>query len=123
MSGWDISPTAFIKVSEDMLAERQQTIAADALQLIVTASPVADGAYKSNHRVTINGNDFGFNADDLTLQAQAKGDAVIKTIPPFSTTVIQNNAQYGNRLEHGWSGQAPDGVYRPAFTLITEKYR
>src|SRR5678809_141012 len=98
MSGWDISPTAFIKVREDMLAERQQTIAADALQLIVTASPVADGAYKSNHRVTINGDDFGFNADDLTQQAQAKGDAVIKTIPPFSTTVIQNNAPYGNCL-------------------------
>lgn len=121
--GWDISPTAFIKVSEDMLAERQQTIAADTLQLLITASPVQDGAYKSNHRVTINGDDYGFDPADFTQQAQAKGDAVIKTIKPFSTTTIQNNAPYGMRLENGWSDQAPDGVYRPAFTLITEKYR
>src|SRR5678815_5411849 len=123
MSGWDISPTAFIKVSEDMLAERQQTIAADALQLIVAGSPVQDGPYKSNHRTTINGRDYEFDPNDTSLGALEKGMAVIKTIPPFSTTVIQNNAPYGNRLEHGWSGQAPNGVYRPAFTLITEKYR
>lgn len=121
--GWDISPSAFIQVAEDMLAERQQTIAADALQLLITASPVQDGAYKSNHRVTINGDDYGFDPADFTQQAQSKGDAVIKTIPPFSKTTIQNNAPYGMRLENGWSGQAPDGVYRPAFTLITEKYR
>lgn len=123
MSGWDISPTAFIKVSEDMLAERQQTIAADALQLIITESPVQDGAYKSNHRTTINGRDYEFDPNDTSFGALDKGMAVIKTIQPFSLLVIQNNAPYGNRLEHGWSDQALDGVYRPAFTLITEKYR
>ncbi|KAA5656825.1 hypothetical protein J471_5157, partial [Acinetobacter baumannii 1032359] len=35
---------------------------------------------------------------------------------------IQNNQPYAERLENGWSDQAPQGIYGLTFNFISQKY-
>ena len=35
---------------------------------------------------------------------------------------IQNNKPYAERLENGWSDQAPQGIYGLTFNFISQKY-
>ena len=39
-----------------------------------------------------------------------------------SLIYIQNNQPYAERLENGWSDQAPQGIYKTTFTYISQKY-
>ncbi|MBW4789129.1 hypothetical protein JQS35_11015 [Alcaligenes faecalis subsp. faecalis] len=127
MAGWSgIKPTAFVKVVEADLKEKRNQIAAEALQLVIVPSPVADGAYKGNHRVSVDGKDLVFDLDAQDKDGSktlAEGMAVIETAEgPYHEVVIQSNIPYGEKLESGHSGQAPHGVYRPAFAHIRAKH-
>lgn len=148
--GWSINPTNFVAKIETDLCNHQKKIAMDALRGVIEASPVDSGAFKGNHRLTINNEDHGFdpNTKDATgSQALAKGLSVLAGLVPFSKVYIQNNTPYGTALENGgypnpvkkgswvkgvgyvkksaggFSKQAPLGIYGVTFTLIKEKYR
>ncbi|MCQ9618394.1 hypothetical protein L1889_18310 [Paenalcaligenes niemegkensis] len=124
--GWSKSPVAFIKVVESDLVDKRKEITATALQAVVSGSPVDTGAYKANHRVTLDGVDLGYDLDAKDpsgSQALADGEAVIGQIDtPFGESVIQNNLPYSETLELGHSQQAPQGTYGPAFVAVQEKY-
>lgn len=124
--GWSTPPSAFIKVVESDLVDKRKEITATALQAVISGSPVDTGAYKANHRVTLDGVDLGYDLDARDpsgSQALAEGEAVIGQInTPFGESVIQNNIVYGEELENGHSAQAPQGVYGLAFVATKEKY-
>ena len=125
-NGWSTPPTAFIKVVEDSLVDKRKEITATALQAVISGSPVDTGAYKANHRVTLDGVDLGYDLESKDpggSQALADGQAVIGQInTPFGESVIQNNLPYGESLENGHSQQAPAGVYGVAFEFTKAKY-
>ncbi len=127
MAGWSgTKPTAYIKVVKDELLEKRKEIAFVALQAVISGSPVDTGAYKGNHRVSIDGEDLGFDVDEQDksgAQALARGEQVIGSIDtPYGETFIQNNAPYAKSLEDGHSDQASQGVYGPSFIALKEKY-
>lgn len=126
MAGWSKSPVQFIKVVEKDLEQKRHQIAVETLSTVIAGSPVDQGAYKANHRVSIDGVDLGYDLEQTdtagadTLQA---GTDVISSAPsPYCETIIQNNAPYGEALENGHSGQAPAGVYGVAFAAVLEKH-
>ena len=130
--GWSISPVVFADAVDEDVTELQRTVAADALGAIIRGSPVDEGAYRENHRVTIDSEDFGFSlggdgssapaGSTAGVNAYSAGMKIIAKAPKFSVIRIQNNIPYGETLENGHSMQAADGVYGPAYIGITEKY-
>lgn len=133
--GWSIPPTAFIGEIEAGIEQRQRQIAAEALGAIISGSPVDEGAYRENHRVTIDSEDHGYDATagagkgsepplgaTAGVEAYSEGLRIIARAPAFSVIRIQNNIPYGERLENGHSKQAPNGVYGLAYIGVSEKY-
>lgn len=133
---WDKSPVEFVQVISKDLAEKRTQIATEALQAVISGSPVRDGAYRSNHRVTVNSADYGFDMTlgkgsaseppkgSLNVKSYAAGLEIIagEANEPYASITIQNNLPYAERLENGHSAQAPIGVYGPAFAGIRAKY-
>jgi hypothetical protein len=119
-------PSAFARTIERTLTQRQKDIATYTLNQLITSSPVQDGAYRGNHRVTVNGITSFFDPTQTSEQAAlSAGLGVIGGISQaFGEVVIQNNAPYGQRLEAGWSQQGSGGnYYAIAFNSAVERFR
>lgn len=136
MAGWSKGPTAFIKVVEEDLAKKRTHIAVDALQAVISGSPVDDGTYRMNHRVTVDSEDHGFDPQagrgkdveppkgSLNVSSYDAGLKIIAegADEAYATVTIQNNLPYAEVLENGHSQQAPQGVYGPAYEAVRSKY-
>lgn len=137
--GWTSKPSAFTKVIETDLTDRQRKIVIDALAGVVMQSPVDEGAFRASHRVSINQPDMSFNEsekDENGTPTISKGEAVISRLVPFTTVYIQTNAPYAKKIEFGgfttkaetektkggFSRGAPQGVYGLTFNYIVQKY-
>lgn len=119
-------PSAFAATIERTLTKRQKDIATYTLGELITSSPVQDGAYRGNHRVTVNGITAYFDPTQTSQQvALSAGLGVIGGISgAYNEVVIQNNAPYGQRLEDGWSSQGSAGnYYALAFNSAKERFR
>lgn len=126
MAGWSQKPTAFIKVVEEDLIDKRKEITSDVLQAVISGSPVDTGTYKGNHRVSLDGEDLGYDLEETDKggeETMRKGLAVIGQIgTPFGESIVQNNLPYAKPLEDGHSMQAAQGVYGPGFAVVEEKY-
>lgn len=133
MSGWDRSPLLFIGVVEGDLAKKRNEVAVDLLQTIISASPIDEGAFKGNHRVSVDGEDRAFDENEKEqgetgayagTAVLARGVSIIEGAQgPYHSITIQNNAPYAQALENGHSQQAPHGVYITSFNFVREKHR
>lgn len=94
------------------------------LQAVIVGSPVDEGTFRGNHRVSLDSpsdeKDAGVNDKDGNATAR-KGLNILKSAKFGGLIYIQNNMPYSVRLEDGYSKQAPDGVYRVAFQAVSEK--
>lgn len=127
MAGWSRSLSGFAREVEQTLSSRQKEIAAYALAELITTSPVDQGAYKGNHRLTVNGRTYEFDPNKTDTGGQAtlnEGMQILGTISgAFNEVVIQNNAPYSQRLEDGWSSQGSGGdYYANAFNNTRERF-
>ncbi|AXJ90008.1 hypothetical protein BE1S18E01_26900 [Acinetobacter sp. BEC1-S18-ESBL-01] len=119
--GWTgKKPTSFsldvVKNAEDQVKK----ITMDTVQSLVVSSPVDTGAYRASHVVSIGSADYGVRGPETN----AVQDAAIQALKfkLGNLIYIQNNKPYAERLEDGWSDQAPLGIYSTTFTYITQKY-
>jgi len=124
---WSKSLSGFADEAEKALTERQKDIALYFLQQVIVGSPVDEGTYRGNHRVTVDGItlDYDMSLKDaggqMTLMS---GMQQIGTVSqPFGSITIQNNLPYGERIENGWSMQAASGVYSVALNSTVEKFK
>lgn len=103
----------------------QKRIVGDMLQGVVLQSPVDEGTYRGNHRVSINtpDNDYDETTDNSGVTTMNKGYGISSESKLGDLVYIQNNLPYGMALEHGHSGQAPHGVYTVTFAAVSEKYK
>lgn len=119
-------PTAFVKVVETDLKDKRNEIAAEALEMVVKASPVDTGAYRGNHRVSVDEDDYGVDLAHTDPSGRSTIDAglavIAKADKPFQAVTVQNNIAYGEALESGHSQQAPEGVYRPSYAHLRAKH-
>lgn len=116
----------FVREVEQQLEKQTNDIVLFALQQLIIHSPVQDGGYRGSHFVTIDGEDVS------TIPPPDKnGERVLRDAEsviarsggkPFKYVVIQTNIAYGLRIEQGWSGQAPQGVYAIAANNTRERF-
>lgn len=90
----------------------QKKLVLQALRLLVMKTPVDTGRARGNWQVTIDTPAEG-QRDVMDAQGQATiaaGLAALESLPPFATVWISNNVDYIEKLEHGSSRQAPEGM-------------
>lgn len=124
--GWSMPLGGFIQEVEQQLEKQTNDIVLFALQQLIIHSPVQDGGYRGSHLVTIDGQDLS-----TVPPPDKSGDRVLRDAEriiaqsggkPFKYVVIQTNIAYGLRIEQGWSGQAPQGVYAIAANNTKERF-
>ncbi len=101
-------------------------------------SPVWTGRYAASHRVSLGSRDASVadpHPDQPFLRWPDEPDSRVNAMPmsqvsrilqalkPFSTVIISNSLPYSRRIERGWSGKAPEGVYRVTADATIEKFR
>ena len=97
-----------------------KNIVMDTVQSLVVSSPVDTGAYRASHIVSIGSADMGVRGPETNANQDAAIQAV--KIKLGNLVYIQNNLPYAERLENGWSDQAPQGIYSTTFNFISQKY-
>jgi hypothetical protein len=106
----------------DLLVRRTALVA---LQVVITETPVDTGRARSNWLVTIGApsgrtvpphspGKGGSTVGDNTRSAISAGGAVIGSRPKGRVIFITNNLPYIERLNQGWSAQAPAGYVEKA---------
>lgn len=112
---------------DDEINDVVQVIGMYCLRGIVQKSPVDTGRFRGNWIVSTGSPDLRTKA-----QTDKSGSASITNgankISSFdfkkqSTIYIQNNLPYANRLENGWSKQAPKGMVSITVNNANQKYK
>lgn len=123
---WKNPPTNFaVQVLADGDAHLRK-IATEMLQGVIVRSPVDQGAFRGNHRISLNSADNAFDVtqkDVAGTTALSDGTAKILQAKLGGQVYIQNNLPYAVALENGWSDQAPKGIYALTFLAVTSKYK
>ncbi|MDM8396147.1 HK97 gp10 family phage protein [Acinetobacter baumannii] len=119
--GWKgARPSSFSFEVEKQADEHVKKITMDTVQSLVFSSPVDTGAYRASHIVSVGSGDYGVREPSTNAVQDAAIQAVKFKLG--SLIYIQNNQPYAERLENGWSDQAPQGIYNTTFTFISQKY-
>ena len=81
---------------------------------IIKRSPVDTGRFRNNWNASINSMNQTTTetVDRSGASAINKARATINTLEMGSTFYLSNNLPYAQRLEYGWSDQAPRGMLR-----------
>lgn len=122
--GWDSPVEDYMDEVEDRVTMLLRRIGVYALKGVVSASPVQDGPFRGNHWVGIGKPVYKTNgpADKSGSTAVSRGEAALKSAKNYPTIWISNAMPYANRLEHGWSDQAPQGIYSVTFTATLARF-
>lgn len=119
--GWKgKKPTSFSLDVAKSGQDQVKKITMDTVQSLVNLSPVDTGAYRASHIVSIGSGDYGVRGPETNAVQDAAIQAV--KIKLGNLVYIQNNQPYAERLENGWSDQAPQGIYGLTFNFISQKY-
>ena len=113
--------------TEEKIEDAISLIAMDSLRGVVMKSPVDTGRFRGNWIVSKNAANTTSSqvTDKNGGQTITKGSGVIDTFDmnTDSRIIIQNNLPYANRLENGWSKQAPNGMVALTVVEMQRKYR
>lgn len=129
--GWKNKPSNFALEIKKVGDEHLRKVSAEMLQGVIMASPVMDGAFRSNHRVTVNkttnetvpSNGNRSPKGTLDQQVFAEGAGQILQAKLGDNVYIQNNLPYALRLENGHSQQAENGIYALTFLSVASKHK
>jgi len=119
--------TQFARSIPGKVTVMQKKIVLEALLRLVEKTPVDTGRARGNWQATIGSPAEGQVGGDWPKtggppkterpplrpedkQVIAKGLAAIAGLPPFQVVWISNNIDYIEELEHGHSGQSPEGM-------------
>lgn len=128
---WKNKPSNFALEIQKVGDEHLRKVSAEMLQGVIMASPVMDGAFRSNHRVTVNkttnetvpSNGNRSPKGTLDQQVFAEGAGQILQAKLGDNVYIQNNLPYALRLENGHSQQAENGIYALTFLSVASKHK
>lgn len=112
---------------DDEINDVIQVIGTYCLRGIVQKSPVDTGRFRGNWIVSNNTPDMSTKTqtDKSGSRVINEGTTKISTFDykTQSTIYIQNNLPYANRLENGWSKQAPKGMVSITVNNANQKYK
>jgi len=124
--GWKNKPTNFALEIEKVGDEHLRKVSAEMLQQVIVGSPVDTGAFRGNHRISVNSPDSTYDlstADKGGSATQQKGNQKILQAKLGDLVYVQNNLPYAVALENGHSQQRPLGIYSVAFMNVSSKYK
>lgn len=106
---------------EDVVIAVTQKVALEALNRVVMRSPVDTGRFRANWNVSFGSPDLATTErkDKPGQETIAKGSALIDSLDRLNQVWISNNLPYANRLENGWSKQAPAGMVALTFAELS----
>lgn len=121
MAKWTRAPFLF---ADDVMKDAhklQRGMAITVLNNLQLLSPVLSGRYRANHTVSFGSPDYRYteNKDGMSLAFSAITGMEANALP---VVYIQNNLPYAERLENGWSKQAPSGIYSLAYEAMVAAY-
>ena len=106
---WVGKPTKFAKDVQEDISEEIRTVAIKVLRNVVSDAPVDTGLFKGNWLVGISSKDPRV-IKRKSISGQVSINTGIRKIGKqkgFEDIWISNNLPYAQRLNEGWSGQAP----------------
>lgn len=124
------------RIDEEVLPLFVKRVALEVFRRLIFKSPVGDptrwqnpasappgyvgGRFRSNWQIATSLNNNTFEETGRNTAGGA-GVAAINAAPlePFGTVWVFNNVPYAQRIEQGWSGQAPSGVVGVTLLEIT----
>lgn len=110
---WTTPPELFADVCERDLDRMYRGFCLTVWNNLTQLSPVDTGRYRANHMISFNSPSYAIDSGTGFI-APPSGS--------FPTVYIQNNLPYALRIENGWSGQAPTGVYQNAFNSAVASF-
>lgn len=121
MAKWTRAPFLF---ADDIMQDAhklQRGMAITLLNNIQLLAPVDEGTYRGSTVVSFGSPDYRYteNIGGMSIAFSAIDSLMPNELP---TVFVQSNSPYGERLENGWSKQAPQGVYGLAFDAMVAAY-
>ena len=118
---WTRAPFLF---ADDVMQDAhrlQRGMAITLLNNLQLLSPVDTGRYRSNHIVSFGSPDYRYteNTGGMGESFNAIQGLTANELPVIH---VQNNLPYSQRIEEGWSGQAPQGVFKLAYESMVASY-
>lgn len=115
---WDSYPKDFIGVVDASVYELTNKRAKSIFNNCITLSPVDTGAYRASWTISEGAPVFQY-AGRQSAGTTLPQPNFVTTLPSkfYRKFFVANGAPYAQRLEDGWSGQAPLGVLRQAIRM------
>ena len=125
--GWKNPPTNFgitmLKDADDLTKK----VTAEVLQGVVVSTPVDTGQARGNWRVKVGSIDSSVSLGSTDTSGQGAINKGIATITQGKligkVTYISNSLQYIERLNSGWSMQAPINFVGLTIQKVVNKYK
>ena len=111
--GWTgVSPQAWVTKTEQKMDLAVRKIALELFSRVILKTPVDTGRARANWQIAIGSMPNGvLELDDKSGTATiSKGSAVVAGVKGGDVIYIVSNLPYINRLEDGYSKQAPAGM-------------
>lgn len=118
--GWSVPPSLFMGVVEQDLSKKVRTIAIQLLNEVTMRMPVDTGRARANTIVSIGSPVYQVvdGYDKSGGNTIAAGASRLSGLEPYTVVYLQNNLPYIERLEDGYSKQAPIGMFGAAFNSV-----
>lgn len=124
---FDLQLKKSLDLAEDEITDVIQVIAMTALKGVVLKTPVDTGRARGNWIVTKTqpSNQTFKKVDKAGGPTIQKGNDQIQAYDhqKHNQIIIQNNLPYANRLENGWSKQAPKGMVALTLNEVMQQFR
>ena len=114
MSKFTLDVQAFIAKAKKNPETVMRSVSLKLFSAIIKASPVDTGRFRGNWQTTGVTPATGLIAgvDPIGNKAVNSAATFITNAPGWDTFTLTNNLPYAERLEYGWSKQAPTGIVR-----------
>lgn len=114
MSKFTLDIQAFVAKAKKNPETVMRSVSLKLFSAIIKASPVDTGRFRGNWQTTGVAPATGLVAgvDPTGGKAVNSAATFITNAPGWDTFTITNNLPYAERLEYGWSKQAPVGMVR-----------
>ena len=114
MSSFADQLRAFEAKTLEKMGRAARKVSLDAFSEVIRMSPVDSGRFRGNWQPAIGSMPSGTvelldPSGDIVI---AKVQGVVAGMNPGDVIYMVNNLPYAQRLESGWSGQAPAGMVR-----------
>ena len=111
MSSWSVPLDRLAQRAQAQFEDVARKATYDLFRAVVLKSPVDTGRFRSNWNVTASVPSFTYSESTNVSRADSETLKAL-TLPVGGVVYLSNGLPYANRLEYGYSNQAPSGMIR-----------